>query len=296
MGCKAITPELVSLAARLEGKPFHLLAAHRQRNPREEVVEYVRSQGLPPDTPNVTVTSMGGHPQVKGNGYVPYYFVFDHTGRMVHHHMCGNYHGGDGLKMIEWVDRLLEDAPAIWLGEEPFTTHAGLAERIASGKGLAKAVAELENLRGEGADGAPELDRLHAALVRHRDRRLAAAEHALGSRPSTVVERLEDLAKELGDTELGAPVAARLVALDGSDDLKRAIQVEKELAKLEKRMEKWKPCKSCKRAGAKGFRANCTECCDQNAKSLASFRRKLEELAAEADGLPIARAVERLAP
>ena len=33
---------------------------------------YIRSNGLAPDTPNMTVSSMGGHPKVQGNGYVPY--------------------------------------------------------------------------------------------------------------------------------------------------------------------------------------------------------------------------------
>ena len=106
-----MTPHLVGLARRLEGKPFHLVASHCQRDTQENVVNYIKSKGLAADTPNVTVTSQGRHPKVKGNGYVPYYMVFDHHGTLIREHMCGDYHGGDGLAMIEWVDKLLADAP-----------------------------------------------------------------------------------------------------------------------------------------------------------------------------------------
>ena len=78
----------------MEGKPFHLLAAHCQHGEQATVVGYIRGHGLSADTPNLTVSSFGGHPGVKGNGYVPYYMVFDHRGDLRYHHMCGNYHGG----------------------------------------------------------------------------------------------------------------------------------------------------------------------------------------------------------
>ena len=89
MGCKAVTPHLVSLAKRLEGRPFHLVAAHNQNDTKENVVAYMKSNGLSDDTTNLTVTSRGRHSKVKGNGYVPYYMVFDHHGDLAHHHMCG---------------------------------------------------------------------------------------------------------------------------------------------------------------------------------------------------------------
>ena len=57
MGCKAVTPHLVSLARRLEDKPFHLIATHCQNGQREDVVAYIKSKGLESGTPNVTVSS-----------------------------------------------------------------------------------------------------------------------------------------------------------------------------------------------------------------------------------------------
>ena len=127
------------MARRLEGKPFHLVATHRQRDTKENVVAYVKSKGLSADTPNMTVSSFGGHPKVKGNGYVPYYMVFDHHGDLVHHHMCGDYHGGDGLKMIDLVDQLLADVPAMYLGKQPFTAVKRLAAGMITVCGRCKA-------------------------------------------------------------------------------------------------------------------------------------------------------------
>ncbi|NJN14328.1 MAG: hypothetical protein HC813_01385, partial [Planctomycetes bacterium] len=100
--------------------------------------------GLSPAAPNFTVSSFGGHPKVKGNGYVPYYLVFDHHGDLAHHHMCGDYHGGDGLGMIDWVEKLLKAAPEIYLGREPFAAHADLAAKVASRKRFPATLLEVE--------------------------------------------------------------------------------------------------------------------------------------------------------
>jgi len=292
VGCRAITPELVSLASRLEGKPFHLVASFCQKGTREDTTAYIKGQGLAADTPNMTVTYQGRHPQVKGNGSVPYYIVFDHTGKMVQHHMCGNYHGGDGLKMIEWVDDLLAKAPELWLGEEEFTAHTRLAERIAAKKHLDKAVLELEALREAASDD--ELERLHAAMVRYRDRGLAGADALVASRPSAAVPALTALSTELGNSELGAPVRERLAEVDSSDELKRAIALEKDFLKQRKRIEKAKPCKSCKRNGSKQHKIGCADCEESNTKTISSMRKKLDALLEAAEGLPFRATIEAL--
>lgn len=291
MGCKAITPELVSLAGRLEGQPFHLLAAYRQRQPKEEVVAYARSQGIRATAPNFTISGQGGHPQVKGNGYVPYYMVFDHTGNLAHHHMCGAYHGGDGLAMIEWVDKLLEATPAIWLGEEPFEEHADLAERVSSGKQTAKAVAELEiALMTHGGD---ELERIHAGLLRFRDRGLARADALLATRPSEVLDLLDDLLATLGaDSSMAVRVIAHRAKVSEGDGLKTAIDVAKDLEKLEKSLGRLKPCKACKREGHKAHVSGCETCSDDNSRRLAGLRKKATELLERSIELPIGGRVE----
>jgi hypothetical protein len=269
VGCRAITPHLVGLAGRLEDKPFHLVATHCQKAPREEVVDYIRKQGVAADAPNFTVTSFGRHPKVKGSGYVPYYMVFDHRGKLVHHHMCGDYHGGDGLKMIEWVDDLLAAAPEIYLGNEPFATRGDLAERIAGKKKLARAVMELEAAIAEAPDDT-ELVRIRDGVVRWRDRALARAAELVASRPSRVEPLLEALGKDLKGTDLAEPVTEKAGEVIGSKELKRAIDVEKQLAKIEKAVEKG------------GERA------------IPAARKKLDRLLEDDGDLPIAERVRSL--
>jgi hypothetical protein len=281
---------LVSLAERLEDKPFHLLATHCQKEPKAKVVEYIKSQGLAPDTPNMTVTSFGGHADVPGNGSVPYYMVFDHTGKLVRQHMCGNYHGGDGLKMIEIVDEMLAKAPEIYLGEAPFEMHADLAAKVTAKKGFPGTVAALEAALAAEPDD--ELERVQAGLTRWRDGRLARADSLERRAPASVVPHLTRLAADLKGTGLGAPVAERLEKAKGSDDLKRAVRIAKELGKIDARLEKLKPCKTCKRDGAKSLRLGCSTCADENRKGLAAARKKLEALVEQAAGLPIAATVE----
>jgi len=102
---------LVGLAKRLEDKPFHLIAAFSQHGTKEWAESYLRSKGLAPSAPNFTVTKGGRHPDVKGNGYVPYYMVFDHTGKLVHRRIL------DGVKRyrdrrLALVESLLATDPA----------------------------------------------------------------------------------------------------------------------------------------------------------------------------------------
>lgn len=297
MGCKAITPHLVSLAKKLEGKPFHLIAAHNQRDTKENVVGYIKGKGLAADTPNVTVTSFGRHPKVKGNGYVPYYMVFDHTGTMVRHYMCGSHHGGDGLGMIEWVEKMLAKAPAIYLGREPFKHVADLADRVGRGKSLAKDLADVEKQLAAGPDDATraELERIRDGVVAWRDREAAGAEAALATAPSTVVPTLEALAKRLKGTALAEPVAARIAALGADDALARAIKLEKVFAKMAKRVEKRKPCKACKRNGLKAIALSCEACRKQNRSALANAKKALDKALEAAGDVPFAATVKAYA-
>ena len=136
---------MVSLARRLEGKPFHLVASHCQAvSNKRETISYVKANGMSAFSPNMTITSNGNHPDVKGNGFVPYYIMFDHTGKLHYHHMCGSYHGGDGNRFIEIVDELVKKAPAIYLGKEPFQKIAPLAEQVAKGKGLGASMKKID--------------------------------------------------------------------------------------------------------------------------------------------------------
>ena len=259
---------------------------------------YIRSNGLAPDTPNMTVSSQGGHPQVKGNGYVPYYLVFDHTGKLAHHHMCGAYHGGDGLKMIEWVEELLAKTPAIYLGDAPFTHEAALAAKVEKKKALKAALAEIERKLVDAAtDDArrAELERLQAAVVDYRDRMVARAEDLLATKPSETLPALKDLVKELAGTSIVEPVQARLAELSKSPDLKTAVAVEKKLAKIVKGLEKRSPCETCDKAGHESLNAACDACKEEARSAIRKASKKLDALIEEAGELPIAATVRRYA-
>ncbi len=243
MGCRQITPHLVRLASRLEDKPFHLIASHCQdTSSRKEVIAYLRNNGMSPFAPNLTITKMGRHPDVRGNGYVPYYIVFDHTGKLVHHHMCGTYHGGDGLKMIEWVDKLLKAAPAIYLGPEPFAKIAPLAKKVSSGKSLGSAVKSMEKQLAAPPDDATkkELERLRAIVVRHRDDQLKRIAKLQGSEPGLVIKEAKALAKTFKGTKLATEVDAALEVYEESETLSAAVKMEKAFRKIVKSFEKVK--------------------------------------------------------
>ena len=280
---------MVSLAKKLEGRPFHLVATHCQNQPRESVVAYIKGKGLSASAPNFTVTSFGGHPDVKGNGYVPYYMVFDHHGNLVHHHMCGAYHGGDGMKFIEVVEKHLANAPEIYVGREPYTQVTALAGKISAGKDLATAARSIESrlAAAEPDAAAGELKRLLQALTRYRDRKLAHAERLLASKPAAVVPALKVLGKELTATKLGEPVHKRLKELDGSKGLKAAVKIAKKFTRYRKALDALKCCDGCKRNGLKRFQHGCSGCAGKNAGLTGVLRKKLVKLVDGHEDLPI---------
>jgi hypothetical protein len=286
------------LASRLEGKPFHLVASHCQNGNKDDVVAYVKSKGLKPDAPNFTVTSFGRHPGVKGNGYVPYYMVFDHTGKLAHHHMCGDYHGGDGLKMVEWVDDLLAKTPAIYLGDAPFEKEAALAKQIAKKKGLKGALASLDKkLADPELDEASraELERLQKAVIDYRDRLIASAEALLATRPSEVLPALKDLAKEIKGTSIDAPVVEKVAEFSRSKDLKDAVAIEKKFHKAVRSLERRAPCEACEKKGLDGVNRECSACRDLAKSSIKKALKKLDAMIEGKESLPIAQTVKRYA-
>ena len=294
MGCRAITPALVSLAKGLEGEPFHLLAAHCQNNERESVVGYVRSQGMAEDSPNMTVSSFGGHPGVEGNGHVPYYMVFDHTGKLRHHHMCGNYHGGDGMKFKEWVEKLLAEAPRIDVGEAPYEHFKKVAAQIAAREKLSKAISALAKPASE-AGAEAERTRLLGAVAAWRDKQVVQIERKLGTRPSTVVGDLLALAKELGSGELATRVKERAATLKKDPAYAGALKVEKVLMRTKAKLAKLKVPKAAKRRGIKVFDLDDAACRSEHTSTLKKAAKKLRETAAAHPGLAISKTAEAYA-
>lgn len=237
---------MASWAKRLEDKPFHLIASHCQDvSSRKEVVAFLQANGFSGTSPNMTITKNGTHPTVQAADMKPYYLVFDHTGALRRHHMGGSYHGGDQLEMITWVDKLLEDAPVIWLGNEPFGPQKKFASQIAAGKSLGGAIKKLETLRAQPADDENkiELDRIHAGVTRWRDRQLAAALGCESFQPSEVQPRLKTLQRVVKGTSLAEPVDKAVAEAKESDALAGAIKLEKQFRKIVKAFERVKESK-----------------------------------------------------
>ena len=221
----------------------------------------------------MTVTSFGRHPKIKGNGYVPYYAVFDQHGDLVHHHMCGDYHGGDGLKMIEIVDRLLADVPLIYLGKEPFTAVPKLAKQVGAKKNLPAAIKEIERKQaaGPGREEKVELDRLMTAITDYRTRMLERADKLAAENPTEVVKALTTLQKDFKGTALAADVDAKLADARKSPDLKLAVKIFKSYEKTMKRYRKMK---------------------EPSAKARKKTADKLEKLIEGHDALPVAATIQ----
>ena len=199
--------------------------------------------------PNFTITKNGGHPDVQGKRnedgvrLMPYYLVFDHTGRLVKHHMGGAYHGGDRWTMIDVVDELLAKTPDIYLGPAPFEEIEELVSPVVKGRPLGKVVKKIDRALSNDPDAATkaELERLLGSLALHRDRRLVYVASLESSDPSGVIPALKGIAKELKGTSLAAVVDAKLTEKSTSKTLAAAVELQKQFRRIRKRYESVKP-------------------------------------------------------
>jgi hypothetical protein len=283
---------MVSLAKRLQGKPFHLVASYCQGGAKDDVLAYALDKGITADNPNLTITKQGRHPDVKGNGYVPYYMVFDHTGKLVQHHMCGAYHGGDGNKFIEWVDKLMANAPKIYLGAEPYTAATEFAERISAGRSIANRMGKVAaGVAGDDAALKAECERITTWVTKWRDRRLQHVDRLLAREPAEVVGELKSLARDLKGHALAADVDAKLQEFDGSKGLKDAIAIAKKWKLYRGVLARTKCCPLCAKAGLKTFRHGCSACSAQNAIGVGMAKKQLERVIDGHEDLPITATV-----
>ncbi len=102
-GCTRVTPGLVDLAKELEGKPFHLIASHCQSWGGDTALKKLQEEGWNEQMKNVTVMSRTTF-DVPAR-YVPYYIIFDESGKLIHHNMGGPFHGGDGIEKYRELTR-----------------------------------------------------------------------------------------------------------------------------------------------------------------------------------------------
>lgn len=104
---------MVSLAKKLEDQPFHLIASYCQHGTKQDALNGLLAEGWSEkEVNNISVSLATVYPKLMPQiKYVPYYLIFDHTGKLRHHHMAGRYHGGNGDKYQEQVLQLLKEIP-----------------------------------------------------------------------------------------------------------------------------------------------------------------------------------------
>lgn len=101
---------MVSLAKSLADKPFHLIASYCQQGTKEKALASLKVKGWSQDFKNTSVMYGTQFPKAPVK-YVPYYLIFDHTGKLRYNHMAGPYHGGDGNTYQKLVKELLKEVP-----------------------------------------------------------------------------------------------------------------------------------------------------------------------------------------
>ena len=102
---------MVSLAKSLENQPFQLIASYCQSGGKESAFSLLKRNKWTEKQKNFSVMRFTDFEKAPVE-YVPYYLIFDHTGKLRYNHMAGPYHGGDGDKYQKLVKELLKEAPS----------------------------------------------------------------------------------------------------------------------------------------------------------------------------------------
>ena len=228
---------MVSLAKELEDEPFHLIASYNQQGDAKKAKHEIFQNGLAPLSPNVTVSLQGGHPGVKGTGYVPYYLVFDQHGDLAYHHQGGPYHGGDGVAVLDRVREMLQDVHVVYVGKQPFERFDKLARQLQAGKGLRKSFKELTEALTESPKD-QELVRLVAGVKQYQVRLAAKAEQLLATDPEGARKMLKTAVKDFADTPWNKLVEDLSTNLHDPDKFKLHKDAAKALKKVVAKINK----------------------------------------------------------
>ncbi|MGJ8726338.1 MAG: hypothetical protein ACSHYB_17450 [Roseibacillus sp.] len=101
---------MVGLAKSLKEQPFHLIASYCQSGSKDSALALLKKNGWSKEIKNLSVMRFTDFEKAPVE-YVPYYLIFDHTGKLRYNHMAGPYHGGDGDKYQKLVKELLKEVP-----------------------------------------------------------------------------------------------------------------------------------------------------------------------------------------
>lgn len=98
------------MAKSLEKQPFHMIASYCQSGSKEGALNALKRYKWSTKMTNTSVMYQTDFPKAPVE-YVPYYLIFDHTGKLRYNHMAGPYHGGDGNNYQKLVKELLKEVP-----------------------------------------------------------------------------------------------------------------------------------------------------------------------------------------
>ena len=280
----------------MEEKPFHLIASDCQESKKEDVLMLLKSNGFETNVQNFTITQFGGHQTIKGNGFAPYYILFDHRGKVFYHYKCGQAHGGDGLKFLELVEQLIEDAPIIYTGRKPYLHISPLAEQVAKKQQLTTAI---ESIRKRMIDGnesqavLEELQRLYEMIKKYRDQRLKAIEKLMETTPDKVLNELKALQNDFKGTTIADPIDSKMDEMKNSKELKEAIEIQKKVTAMQTKIGLLKPCDSCKKKGSKSMNETCTSCQKSNQEWIQKLTQQLEKELEGKESLAITKTAKK---
>lgn len=277
-------PGLAAFEKRIreQGKPFVLLAFERQNSSDSEITALCKEKGA-----EFTVMSGGEYPGRKGSG-LPGAVVFDHTGKEI-------FQGYPTQAEVE-VEKALERAPSLYLGERIFTKLKSQAAQIQKKTSLGSVAATLrKKLESEDAVEKEEAQALLDVLDRYAKARTAGAEAYQASDPPKALEELKALAKEFSGDTLGTDAAAQASTLAADPAFKKLAEGFKKLEAHEKKLEALPPCKACKSNSVKAASLACDDCKKTNAAALAGIRKALEDLASKHAGTAVEEKARGLA-
>lgn len=257
------------------------MAPHVQDASDEAVAKVAQEKGVA-----FAVAQTGAY--TKPISGIPFYVVFDHTGREI-------YSGHSTDEALEKTDKALLAAPLLPLGPEPFALLKGLAAKAQAKKDLGKVLsAARREAEAEGAPAAAEGARLAAAIQAYLDKQMAYVETLREEDLLACDALLTTLEKEFR----GDPVSSERIR-EAADGLRKSPGFSsqkaafKKVAKVEEELARLVPCSTCA-AGIRRMDIGCADCRDRNGPALADYRRRLQKWEKDWAGTPAGRRVAAL--
>ena len=110
---RGIVPGLIELSRKYRDAPLKVVCSYMHLGKSGTVLEMLRSKGWKEDLKNFSVqqkTHYRHADDIKEVNIHPYYFLFDHFGKLRYHHVAGEANGGNGDAYREQVALLVRGA------------------------------------------------------------------------------------------------------------------------------------------------------------------------------------------